>query len=169
MFKRKQQKNGPAHERIRKLSDEHREIVLNCLACRMRLQRIIEYLRDEYGVDVRQASISYYKRAYAGEIADRRRRHLENVTSLDLPFIQQADRLAEYSRQASIELNRSRLKESRECMRAIAEETGDLKQTNNVIFNPAEKSSAELLEIVDSAMASLKQAEQSDEPEPGHC
>jgi len=149
MFRRK----GPVkYERPGKLTDEQRELVLNCLACRMAGQRIIEYLQAEFGVTVKHPAICYYKRVYAAEIAARRERYLAESKVINLPFVAQADRLAEYSRHVSIELRRGRLREAREALRSIAEETGELRQTRDVNINASQRTTAELLEIVRGAL-----------------
>jgi len=144
---------GPGNEKqTRKLNDEQREFVLNCLACRMRLMDVVEYLLAEFGVKVEHTNISYYKREYAEEIDKRRQVYLKDIKSLSLPFVQQAERLAAYGRMATIELNRKRYKDARECMRAIAEETGDLKQTRDVNVRAADRPTSDLLETVQGAL-----------------
>jgi len=137
----------------RRLDPEQQEFVLDCLACRMSYNEIRDYLDEEFGIKgIARSAITYYKRHYAEDIARRRADWHKNLKLSNLPFVAQCERIGRYGRFAKIEMNRKRYKDAADHMRRIAEETGDLKVTENVNHGVQDSSSAELLGVVQGAL-----------------
>lgn len=58
-----------------KLSDLHKEIIINMLAAFFEGHEIRKHLKEQFGVTVKAPTITYYKRQYVDEILEARREY----------------------------------------------------------------------------------------------
>jgi hypothetical protein len=130
--------------RQRQLTGEQKEFILNSLACRQAYWEIQEEFFEEFGVKCpAKQVIAGYKQRYAEEIERRRAAWAKDLKSSGLPFVRQEERIKRYGRFVNIEMRRRRYKDAASHLRAIAEETGDLKHTTDVNLNDVTPRSAE--------------------------
>ena len=139
--------------RIRRLSMEQKEFLLDSLAASEAYGRIQSELEFQLGVTApSKPTISGYARRYAQEIERRRALWRENLRLSGLPYIHKYERVSHYGMFAKLEIRRRRFGRARLHMRAIAEEMGDLGPAAREQPPSQERFYAELQEIVRAAV-----------------
>ena len=108
---------------------EQKKWLLSRIACNWSSPMIQEAFKELYPIQKVPCyqAISQYKTRYSIEIDQMKNDLRKRLVECDVAFVEKFQRVAEYSRHARVEQRRKRLKEQRKCMRAIAEEMGDLK------------------------------------------
>jgi len=173
----------PPAKRIRKLArhqtrggltEEQKEHIIDCLACRMPTWQIIEDFEARFDRKApSRQTIRDYRERYAEEILRRRETWRQNVTEAGIPFVLQFERIRQYSHFAMIELRRRRYEEARKHMHEIALELGDLKERRELTgrdggpidFRIADMPDAELdREIAGRLAAAAGQGNENDDP-----
>lgn len=115
------------------LTPEQKEFILNALVLRWPYAVIKEEFETQFGRKAPTPSVvSQYGTRYAEEIERRRAEWRADLKSSGILFVQQYERVGEYSRYARIEARRKRYKAAREHMHEIALETGDLKERREI-------------------------------------
>lgn len=119
------------------------------------MQEEFKELYPFHKVPCHQAT-SQYKTRYSVEIDQMKNDLRKRLVECDVAFVGKFQRVTEYSRHARVEQRRKRLKEQRKCMRAIAEEIGDLKNQSEYSGNvdtqdmTTEQHIAAIREIIES-------------------
>lgn len=123
---------GDGKPGMERLSAKQRGFVLDALACRMPHHVILGWVRDQYGISLTKQSLIHYRATHSKEIVRRYRSWIGNRSISELRFVQLTKRVTKYGRMANTAIRQGRFKEASKNIRAIAVETGDLKQTDNV-------------------------------------